>query len=283
MQVILYRDARAFLARVREYLEAAEALNNLLLGISLRLGPQAASALLVAVEEEGGELVLAGIMTLPRKLNLYSHLPDPQAPVEALVRQLCCTAWQVPGVVAMAPLARAFAQAWKAATGCACAPGMSMGLYQLRQVQLHDWPPGQLRAGRAADLELLSEWAMQFELEVWKRPQAAQDAEEARHLVEGKIAAQDLHVWEVEGQPVSMASSARPTRYGVVVNLVYTPPLLRGKGYARACVAALSQRLLDRGFTFCTLFTDLDNPVSNRLYQQVGYQWLTEFAEYKFA
>jgi len=40
--------------------------------------------------------------------------------------------------------------------------------------------------------------------------------------------------------------------------------------------------LLDRGFAYCTLFTDLDNPASNRIYQQVGYELLGRVAEYRF-
>lgn len=282
MQVSLYPDPRAFLARVREYLEAAEALNNLLLGLCLRLSPADTSALLVAVEEEEGELMLAGLMTPTRKLNLYSHLPYSSEAVTALARHLCRIPWQVPGVLGVAPLALAFAQAWRETTGRSFALGMPMGLYELRQVRAPAGASGQLRLARVEDLDLLTGWAVGFDQEVWKRPPAEGDVAGARRQVEGKIAAQELYLWEVGGEPACMASSARPTRRGIAVNYVYTPPPLRGRGYARACVAALSQRLLDAGFAFCTLFADLDNPVSNRVYQQVGYQLLVEFAEYEF-
>lgn len=53
--------------------------------------------------------------------------------------------------------------------------------------------------------------------------------------------------------------------------MVYTPPAARGRGYASACVAALSQRVLDDGAHFCMLYTDLANPVSNAIYQRIGY------------
>ena len=80
-----------------------------------------------------------------------------------------------------------------------------------------------------------------------------------------------------------MASSNRPTPNGIAVNLVYTPPEKRGRGYATACVAGVSQRQLDGGKTFCTLFTDLANPTSNAVYQRVGYQPLADFAEITFS
>lgn len=50
--------------------------------------------------------------------------------------------------------------------------------------------------------------------------------------------------------------------------------------YASACVAALSQLILDEGKEFCTLFTDLANPTSNHIYQQIGYRPVCDFAEF---
>ena len=79
-----------------------------------------------------------------------------------------------------------------------------------------------------------------------------------------------------------MAAAARPTLHGITVNLVYTPPEHRGRGYASNCVAALSQRMLDGGYQFCTLFTNLANPTSNDIYQQIGYRQIADFNEYRF-
>jgi predicted GNAT family acetyltransferase len=47
-------------------------------------------------------------------------------------------------------------------------------------------------------------------------------------------------------------------------------------------VAALSQAILDSGADFCVLFTDLANPTSNHIYQEVGYRPLCDFVEYNF-
>jgi predicted GNAT family acetyltransferase len=53
---------------------------------------------------------------------------------------------------------------------------------------------------------------------------------------------------------------------------VYTPPSLRGRGYAGAVTAAVSQAALDAGATEVVLYTDLANPVSNSVYQRLGYR-----------
>ena len=41
-------------------------------------------------------------------------------------------------------------------------------------------------------------------------------------------------------------------------------------------VALLTQRLLDQGWKFTALFTDLDNPTSNSIYRKIGYRKIGE-------
>jgi len=54
------------------------------------------------------------------------------------------------------------------------------------------------------------------------------------------------------------------------------------QGYASALVARLSQHLLDLGYQFINLFTDLQNPTSNAIYQKIGYRPVCDFRMYKF-
>ncbi|GED30530.1 GNAT family N-acetyltransferase [Brevibacillus centrosporus] len=60
-------------------------------------------------------------------------------------------------------------------------------------------------------------------------------------------------------------------------------PLSRRKnGYASTCVAILSQQLLDAGYQFCSLYTDLANPTSNRIYQAIGYRPIQDSVVLRF-
>ena len=77
-------------------------------------------------------------------------------------------------------------------------------------------------------------------------------------------------LWE-DGAQVSFAAYGGPTPNGIRIGPVYTPPKLRGRGYATALVADLSQRLLDEGRRYCFLYTDLANPTSNAIYERIGY------------
>ena len=94
-------------------------------------------------------------------------------------------------------------------------------------------------------------------------------------------------LWEDGGEPVSLAGWGGPTPNGIRIGPVYTPPELRGRGYATALTAELSQRLLDGrlfegGRRFCFLYTDLANPTSNAIYERIGYRRVAESAEIVF-
>jgi predicted GNAT family acetyltransferase len=51
-----------------------------------------------------------------------------------------------------------------------------------------------------------------------------------------------------------------------------TPPAHRGHGCATSLVAHASTWALGSGAIGCTLFTDLAHPVSNRIYERIGYR-----------
>ena len=88
-----------------------------------------------------------------------------------------------------------------------------------------------------------------------------------------------LFVWEDE-KPVSMAGWSGKTPRGVRVIFVYTPPEPRGRGYATACVSALTRQLLDEGRAFCCLYADRSDPTSNSIYQKIGYRPVADSRDY---
>jgi predicted GNAT family acetyltransferase len=62
---------------------------------------------------------------------------------------------------------------------------------------------------------------------------------------------------------------------------VYTPPERRRRGFGAALTAAATQAVLDEG-AIAALFTELVNPVSNALYQRLGYEPVSELVRYRF-
>ena len=103
--------------------------------------------------------------------------------------------------------------------------------------------------------------------------------EEADRGARLRIAEGDIYLWEDE-QPVSTAMKTRPTRNGISVGLVYTPPELRRRGHASACVCELSRVLLESGWEFCALFVDLANVTARHVYERIGYAPICDYDEY---
>jgi len=190
--------------------------------------------------------------------------------VEVLVDALATRGDELPGVTGPVEAARAFAEGWSQARGVTASVTMEQGLYELTKVVLPaPAAPGALRVARAEDAELVASWMAGFGGDA-RLP--AHESEALRKSAATRVASGGLFVWEHEGAPVSMATLQGATRHGIRVSFVYTPPELRGRGYASACVAAVSDRALASGKRFCTLYTDLSNPTSNSIYQRIGYR-----------
>jgi predicted GNAT family acetyltransferase len=130
---------------------------------------------------------------------------------------------------------------------------------------------------QAEHTELITKWMYNFEMDSFGQ---ARPMDKTRAMVAQRIEQGDWHLWMVGDKPVSMCLFGRPIRNTCAVSGVYTPPEQRRNGYASACVAALSQKLLDDGFAYTTLFTDLANPTSNSIYMKLGYEPLADFDRY---
>lgn len=284
MRVTAHAGAGDFLAVAQPALEENEAANNLMLGVCLRLQQHPERIkhppLLATVGDEAG-LILAAMMTPPHKLVLYAARSDFTEALDALAHHLIASAWTPPGVHAAPDLAEAFAQCWARHVNVSFVRRTRERIYELRQVIPPSPASGALRLATTADAALVTQWARAFTAEAL--PDETLSLEDARELIDIRLTDRTLYVWDDDGQVVSMAGVSRPTRHGITIGLVYTPPAFRKRGYASACVAALSQRMLDAGFAFCTLYTDLSNPTSNRIYQAIGYRLVCDIHEILFS
>lgn len=274
MHVVEHPDGAALLARARELLETNEAENNLQLGICAGLAasplPAERRPYLATVEGEGGVVVAVAVWTPPHNLVIS------RAPVEALgvlVSDLRARDVSLPGVLAPDETAESFAELWSLQGGGPWRITMRERIYQLTSVSPPAHPvSGRIREAAMPDLDVLVRWIRGFSTDAGLDPMSEAAA---RREVQRRIEQRALFVWE-DGELASMAAAAGPTARGVRVNLVYTPPELRRRGYASACVAVLSQLLLDSGRTFCFLYADRANATSNGIYQQIGYQQVTD-------
>ena len=264
-------DASAFLNTAGLMLSAAEAQNNLILGLANRLkaDPEYEGPSYFSVIHDGGEVVAAAMRTSPPRRLLLTQIPA--SALERLLDDV--VELKLAGVVGPAETARAFASLWSQRTGIASSVRTNLRIYQLDKVEPIPQPPGSFRLATERDLDTLVRFEEAFSEEI---------GEPGTPSTETRIANRSLFVWE-DGEPVSCANAAGATPSGMRVSLVYTPPAHRGKGYATACVAALSKHLLDSGRRFCFLFTDLANSTSNSIYQRIGYRPVCDFVDIQLA
>jgi uncharacterized protein len=280
MRVNTYADAQAFLEGTEVALESQEAANSLMLGVAARLvqHPERiqTAPCLKSVDDDCG-LVLAALMTPPHNLTLYAHRGDLDQSIVALADALCAEHWAVPGVLAPQQVAQRFAQRWAALTGKTAHLRQRLRAYELREVLVPPPQRGQLRLATAGDTALVALWRCVFQQSIF----GAADPGQERRAAAVAVGDGDVYLWEDE-RPVSMAARNRPTRHGISVSYVYTPPEFRRRGYASACVAELSRTLLCSGWAYCALFADLANPTANGIYQRIGYIPVCDYAEYTF-
>jgi predicted GNAT family acetyltransferase len=181
----------------------------------------------------------------------------------------------LPGVNGDATTSSRFAGAWTARTRTPGRPVHAQRLFEVAEVHPPPAPGGGVRTATTADRALLVDWLDAFHAEIGDGPVG-----NARTVVARRVEAGLLHVWD-HGGALAFAGTTPPALGVVRIGPVYTPPAVRGRGHASALVAALSQRVLDRGER-CVLYTDLDNPTSNAIYRRIGYEPVDEAIRYAF-
>jgi uncharacterized protein len=273
LQLDRYTEVGSFLAATGAFLGAREAEHNLMLGIAgtLRDAPEVYDhgPPLLASVSAGGAIVAVALRTPPYNLVL-SEVAHTVA-VELLADGL--SAEELPGVVGPPEAVQRFAERWTERTGDGWEVQLEERIFRLQRVIAPLPTTGAMRPAVPADRDLVVDWIVAFGEEALPEVDAARVAASVEDTLAG--IGRRIFLWE-DGRPVSLAGSGGDTPNGIRIGPVYTPRALRGRGYASALTAAVSQAMLDEGRRFCFLYTDLANPTSNKIYQAIGYEPVTD-------
>lgn len=288
MRVNRYTDIDTYAARALPFLLAREAEHCLAIGliITLQRGESAypAPPYLALVEDDAGAVIAAPLATPPHNLILSHLAPSAEVEVDEALRLIAADAHDampgLPGVQGPDGLIDRFVEQWERLTGQSGRVFMRERLFRLQHVRPIPSVSGAIRRIEEADRPLLREWGRAFSAEAL----GITDDPEIEPLIAQSLrfGSSGMYLWQDGASVVSLAGYRGPTPHGIRVGPVYTPPEARGHGYASALVAALSQRLLDEGRQFTFLFTNLANPTSNHIYQQVGYDPVSDITVYTF-
>lgn len=281
MQVHTFDTIHPFYAQVADYLLQHEVAHNLLLRICRSLllaksAPPATGAPYLASVTAEGAVVAVAIQTPPFPLVL-SEVGD-QAAIALLAQTLAADCPNLPGVNGPEAVSTAFADHWQRLTGRSTQVAMALRIHQLTQVVPPFGIKGALRPATEADRPTVRQWHQEFEQEALGELSPQSDSDRWFDQV---LAKQSAYLWW-DGEPVAIACGIPFTDHSIGLNLVYTPPRFRRRGYGSACVAALSQHYLEHGYQRCVLFTDLAQPTPNKIYRAVGYLPVCDWKQYTF-
>jgi uncharacterized protein len=262
-----YDNLTLFKNDVISFLEEYEAENNLVLGILQSLSEKDNPPLLMATVLKNNKIGLVLLQTIPRQIILSKSVSLTSKEIHIIGEKLINTIHEIPGLVGEKKLTEELAMYISNVKGIQAVVHMDQILYKLEKVNKSTISNGTLLRIKENQHHTIKEWVYQFCYETHQPVSYDEAAKKAKMLIEKG----NLVGWEVNGELVSMACATRPTRNNITISFVYTPISKRKRGYASDCVSAFTQSLLDRGYKSTSLYTDANNPTSNKIYIEIGY------------
>ena len=185
----------------------------------------------------------------------------------------------LPGITAEPELVSRFIERYCPANGCRAQRNVPLVAYEMPGAPIAPaGVPGERRGATEAETDLVARWFAAFDRECFGTQPTV---EETRAAAEKCIAEGNLWLWVVNDEPVSLARASRRSTRHHRIGPVYTPIEARGKRYAQALVAEVCDLIRQEGLA-PLLYADGNNPISNRVYQNIGFVRRGMLEEIKF-
>lgn len=279
MKIETYKTVQSFMKPCGDFLKASEVEHNLFLSLCAKTEKgEFTDVRFLAGFEDDGDVAVCAIQTVPHNLVLSRATDMDLMPLARAVNELEMT---LPGVVGPSNVATTFTDLWAEVTGEQSLAFTDQIIYALKKVSMPSVGEGHFAQATPEYRGLATEWLVDFTRETMP-PTEQVTMNQARDKIDAMVASGDLVFWIVNRKPVAMASVYGFTENTARISAVYTPPSQRGRGYASAVVAHLSQRQLDSGKKSCCLYADAKNPVSNSIYRKIGYEFVGRSTHYMF-
>jgi uncharacterized protein len=153
---------------------------------------------------------------------------------------------------------------------------MEQRIYELNEQPRKREVDGFAKDFHIDDLPLFYRWYTSFIRESLPN-QIEPSMEEVLEITERK----KVFFWKKDQRLVSMAARTRETPNGSNISYVYTPPEERGRGFAQAITAHACEHAFREGKKKVFLYTDLSNPISNHLYERLGFRFAFASSSYQ--
>jgi predicted GNAT family acetyltransferase len=136
---------------------------------------------------------------------------------------------------------------------------------------------GRPRTATPEDLPLAVAWLRDFQTEAQVDTTA-----DPTPVASARINRNELIWWEDQGHPVALAAVSVPIAGMSRIGPVYTPPNYRRRGYGAAITHAVTEKARKEGAAEVLLFADQANPISNSIYQRLGYRPIGDYVTIHF-
>ncbi|MDR0271752.1 MAG: GNAT family N-acetyltransferase [Clostridiales bacterium] len=134
----------------------------------------------------------------------------------------------------------------------------------------------ELRLASVAEMPLVLEWINNFYTETLDT--AFPNEKKGSSEDKPSFFSQLYVLWDSRPVAMGMLSGAGET---CRLNLIYVPPPLRGNGYGKAVVSALSEKVRENG-QVPMLYTACENVAANKLYTSLGFREAGRLTEVRF-
>jgi len=271
MEFKKYDNPKEFVEENEKLILEKEWLNNLMVGnYSEALEKGIDENWLLAKVTDGGKTELIMLLRKPWKLLLYSPTGNITNELyKFAAEEVYKVEKDLPGVNTEKEIGKIFAEEY-----CRIANKKYKVHTEMRILVLEKLIEGKLRddviyrKAKVEDKEVLKGFNKEFYKE-------ALNEEIADEVIEEKVSnylKRGYFLLEKDGKIVVQTVFGRDLKKGKCISGVYTPKEERGKGYAYNLVYRISKESLDTGAEYCVLFTDDSNPISNHVYEKIGYE-----------
>ena len=274
MKAFTTTDASLFLQNIQSALEQDEAVNQPVLVRCRRLAENGSvtDPALMAWTEDAQGVTSAAFFAPPDPMWLFCE----PLPKEPSLRLLLNMLRDVPfkRVKGKTHVIDTFSLLTRQLFNCSITRIARQYVWRITSAPNPPFVAGYMRKAALPDADQLMDWMESSRLE---KPISGSHQVHRQEVLAG-IARGEYFVWE-DGLIVAMGGRTLITRHGVALGELFTPPMLRNRGYATALMGSLCQQAKLDGFIFCSVTSDPANSIANHVFQKLGFTIISEIDE----
>jgi predicted GNAT family acetyltransferase len=233
--------------------------------------------ILLAVMNDSGKPVLAALQTPPYPVAVSE---GDRAAMPMVADYFIGNKLPVHGVNAEQNLAKSFADIWQQKIGQPVALKLELPFYVLENlIPPQKSPVCQLKKADQSDAGWITDWNVAFAIEAGL---SAHEQKPNPEKIQKNIELAKYYYVAVHDQPIALGGFTIGSDNDMHIGPVYTLPEHRGHGYASYMIADVVGRFLRSGGAYASLFADINNPVSNKIYQRLGFEYRLTYQSFEF-